>query len=214
MCGHLAATSRISFYKLAPLIGAFFILLTTNLQAAPPSLDNLATHPYWHQLLYYKKDFVGNFKSLVIAPEFFLHPQGNTQPALELAATIAEILAPKKVFTSAKQFAHCAFPERTKFLKQYGSNELSEKLARLPACIDLISWKESLSPQSISLVFSTAYAGNPASMFGHTFLKFNRYSPSDKSKDMLNYTASFGAIYNPNEWTLTYILKGIFKLRI
>ena len=63
------------------------------------SSDNrISAKPYWHKLLhfYHPGESIGqwNTRSDVISLNFFLHPQGNTDPELELQATLEAILEP------------------------------------------------------------------------------------------------------------------------
>ena len=61
-------------------------------------LETLSRHPYWQKLLHYYHpgESIGQWSSLSddISPNFFLHPQGNTDPELELQATLQAILEP------------------------------------------------------------------------------------------------------------------------
>lgn len=74
-------------------------------------------------------------------------------------------------------------------------------------------------PRTVSLVFSTAYAGNPASMLGHTFIKLNLFDKKGQvQNDLLNYSASFAAFPEDNVGFLYFIkgltgqYKGVFSL--
>lgn len=57
------------------------------------------------------------------------------------------------------------------------------------------------------MVFSTAYPNNPASMFGHTFLKFHN---KNGKGDLLDYATSFEAKILTKDWGLIYAWKGMF----
>lgn len=66
------------------------------------------------------------------------------------------------------------------------------------SCDKLEQFLESFNdPQSVSLVFSSAYPNNPASMFGHTFLKFNSKRNTDLLDMGLNYAAVVADDENP-----------------
>ena len=64
---------------------------------------------------------------------------------------------------------------------------------------------DAFSTQSASLIFASGYLGNPASMFGHVFLKFNGGS----EEGLLDNTFSYGAKVPTDENKLVYITKGI-----
>jgi len=76
------------------------------------SSDNrISAKPYWHKLLhfYHPGESIGQWstRSDVISPSFFLHPQGNTDPELELQATLEAILVP--VGEDPDQHVRCRF---------------------------------------------------------------------------------------------------------
>lgn len=62
------------------------------------------------------------------------------------------------------------------------------------------------SATSVSVVFASQYVGNPASIMGHTFLKFNDEKISDNLRPSVNYGASVADDVGPIE----YVLKGLF----
>ena len=76
-------------------------------------LEVLSQHPYWQKLLHYYHpgEPFGQWstRSDVISPNFFLHPQGNTDPELELQATLQAILEP--VGEDPDQHVRCRFIE-------------------------------------------------------------------------------------------------------
>ncbi|MFZ8934523.1 MAG: DUF4105 domain-containing protein [Bacteriovoracaceae bacterium] len=160
----------------------------------------------WLSLYYYEKTLLGGYNSLVDSPEFFFHPDGKYSPNKELQAAVEAFKKIEKSYTAAKQSAQCAFPERFLYIKKkYPQLSFPED-----NCVAFKEWKAAIAPKSISLVFSSAYANNPGSMFGHVLIKFNRYSPEIAHKDLLNYTASFGAAPDPNDNPIFYAFKGVF----
>ena len=74
-------------------------------------LETISRHPYWQKLLhfYHPGESIGQWstRSDVISPSFFLHPQGNTDPELELQATLEAILVP--VGEDPDQHVRCRF---------------------------------------------------------------------------------------------------------
>jgi hypothetical protein len=112
------------------------------------------------------------------SPAFFL----ADNPDSELKASIAEIGSSHR-FGKLKLPFECAYPARAKYLQKNYRVVLKE------TCPDLKAWLEGLNPQSLSLVFASYYPNNPASIFGHTFLKINS-SPENKISDYaINYLA-------------------------
>lgn len=122
------------------------------------SAQDLSAAPQWQALLH----FDGG-RSRVDAQGFFLHPDGRSDAQLELSATVQAMLANAKV--------RCKFPARFRFLQQHVAQLAG---LQLPVCEQYQSWRDRLQPESASLVFASAYLGNPSSMFGHSFLRLDR----------------------------------------
>ncbi|MCX6128758.1 MAG: DUF4105 domain-containing protein [Proteobacteria bacterium] len=167
-----------------------------NLNAARP---RAAFDPAWLRLLHYKKTFTDSYESSIDAASFFLSSDGQKNPAAEWAALAEGLASP-----SAAQLA-CRFPARLRLQRQLGSIPWGKL-----SCPDLEEWKSRLLFHSISLVYSTAYAGNPASIFGHNLLKLNRRESGGdgSSLALLDYGVAFLAQTDPNDGAL-YVLKGL-----
>ena len=53
-------------------------------------------------------------------------------------------------------------------------------------CRERIEWKEQLGATQVTLIFASSDLGNPASSFGHTFLKL--VNPKNaKNRDLIDY---------------------------
>jgi len=176
---------------------ALIIVLVCSLIISPCSEAQsireleLAKDPQWLALLHTD----ANFKSKIKLSPFFLSPEGNVNAESELAATITAL----KASSSRTQ---CQFPARYQWLFQ----KLPE-IKQLPkeVCPDLEEWLAALNPEKISLIFASAFVNNPASAFGHTFLRLDQ----ENSEDLLSYTANYSAA-TQGEDALTYAFKGIF----
>ncbi|MGX2038873.1 Lnb N-terminal periplasmic domain-containing protein [Methylocaldum sp. MU1018] len=162
---------------------------------------HLADRAEWRTLLHYRSDLFGpGATSLIDDPAFFLAAAGKTDPADELAATLAAFLGDSE---AAVEPARCRFPARYAWLKQ----ELGfdpEKLAE-PRCERFENWLAMLQPRRISLIFASAYLNNPASMFGHTLLRID----AEDSADLLAHAASYAA-RTGGERGMAFALKGLF----
>ncbi len=150
----------------------------------------LAERPEWHDLLHYRRQpLTRQLRSLADDADFFNAALGKTDPAAELAATLAAMFDPAPN-RSGQQAARCRFPARWLWLRE----QLAIDGARLPTvdCTAWRSWRESLHTRSVSLVFPAAYVNSPASMYGHTFL---RLDPDEAAADqpLLSYTISYAA---------------------
>lgn len=169
--------------------------------------EALSRSAYWLRLLHYKPSFpFGHLKSQVDGPEFFLSPDGKTNPAAELNADILGFSKDLKI-GKLKQHAQCAFPERYRFLKK----ELGLNIKDVP-CKELEENIKKFNPYSATLVFSSAYANNPSSMFGHTFLRINSKrgdGQKQEKMDLLDYGLNFSALVGEDENGVAFIWFGL-----
>ena len=156
----------------------------------------VAESRYWLRLLHFKSG-----KSEVDGPEFFFSPKGKKDAHAELRATIEAFWRPLDTkIGRLKQHPQCAFPERLRYLK--------ETLGIRPpamSCPKVDEYLAKFDAKSVSLVFSTSYAGNPGSMFGHTFLKVN----SKKRPEVLDFGINYAAQVPPDENGLAFVFFGI-----
>ena len=144
--------------------------------------EKLYTHRSWHLLLQYQPKFLakllGGVESPAKSPQFFLNANGSRDPEAELLTTIEELTKnTRKVLSRDGKFEDpvaCVFPARKLWLEK----TLGTKFPS-PACERFERFLEILEPQSLTYVFSAYYLNNPASAFGHTFLRINK-SPSAK----------------------------------
>jgi len=165
----------------------------------------LAEQRDWHLLLHYKPDALGGYTSQADDPGFFLSPDGKTDPQAELAATLAQFFSSELVGRS-KQPAQCAFVARYHWLKA----KLGFEASRLPPqdCPRFTAWYAELAPQSITMIFPSAYMNNPASMFGHTFLRVDQKGQTEQTR-ILAYTINFAADA-PADPGFAYAYNGLF----
>lgn len=153
---------------------------------------NLADDPAWLDLLHLRRGLAGAYRSEVADTQFFLAATGRMDAGAELEATLRAF--------NENDFMACRFPARWHWLRQ--------KLDLGPAanCAELDSWKQKLAAQHLTLLFPSMYLQNPASMFGHTFLRFDQI---DKSP-LLAYTLSYAAKPDKQDNILFYVYKGVF----
>lgn len=143
----------------------------------------------WHTLLHYEPRWLGGVISTVDAPTFFNAPDGGTNPQAELAATLRAFFAPPVVETEKVQHPQCRFPARWSWLVE--ALDIDERLPR-QRCARFEWWRGRLAADSVSVVFASAYLNNPASMFGHTFLRLNR-AARGAGADLVTYSVNFAA---------------------
>lgn len=163
----------------------------------------LSEKSQWQRLLHYQKGFIGDVNSLVADKKFFFHSQGINQPQAELKATLAHFF----LKTGAdKDSAQCRFPARFQWLKK----QLKINNKHLPPrhCTDLKNWLDNLAVTGITLVFPIAYLNNPASMFGHSFLKLDKQQTGEGS-ELLAATVNYAAV-TEKERGISFVIKGLF----
>jgi len=167
--------------------------------AAQAKARGLAWHRAWLRLGHFRRSLDGqHFASDADGAHFFLSAEGKRDPEAELRATLeAFFLAPQPSSYSLRdpRSLHpvCRFPARFLWLHKH----LGFDVQRLPVkkCPRLALFIKALQPQSVSLVFSSYYLNNPASAFGHTFLRINKGigSHATKQRELLDNGIDFSA---------------------
>lgn len=167
--------------------------------------EKLADQREWHLLLHYRKGLFGRYESEQDDPGFFMSPKGKTDPAAELAATLAQFFSADLVGRS-QQPAQCAFIARYHWLKE----QLKFDPTRLPplACDRFDRWYADFEVDAISLIFPSAFLNNPASMFGHTLFRVDQKGQTEQTR-ILAYTINYAAEVPPNPG-LAYPVRGVF----
>jgi hypothetical protein len=160
----------------------------------------------WVRLGHWRHHLVRGWVGEADGPAFFLSPEGKHDPAAELEATLRGLFdATPRV--DELDDAMCRFPARLAWL----SERLAIDPARLPArdCPRLDDFRRRVAPVSATLVFSAYYPNNPASTFGHTFLRLNKKASTDAERaELLDYGVDYSAAAatkNP----ILYMVKGL-----
>jgi len=172
--------------------------------------QNLAAEKQWLRLVHYKKIYSGDFKSEADGRAFFLSPRGRTDPAAELEATLAGFLQEEMADTPA-QHPQCQFPAR--FIWLHSKLNFDFDRLRPKRCTRFEEFWNRLSAKSITLVFSSYYLNNPASAFGHTFLRTNKtdFAYEGKRFELLDYGIDYSATVDTSN-ALVYGFKGLTGL--
>lgn len=169
----------------------------------------LARSTEWLRLLLYRARVGGGFVSRVDDGAFFLSAYGKTDPEAELVATLRAFFEP--AFAGrGDEHPRCRFAARARWLAQ-----------RLPldgalppiVCPALDAFQARLDPESVSVVHAANYVNNPASAFGHTFLRVKRRrSPNDPEGARLPDTGINYSARTDTENPLLYAFKGLTGL--
>ena len=156
----------------------------------------------WQALMHYSPELIGNgVVSLVDDADFFLSDQGKTSPQAELEATLEQLFVTSPDDDKASA---CRFPARRAWL----TRALDIKKGVLPAyqCPHLHNWLNNMGADGLTLVFPVSVLNSPASMFGHTFLRFDL--KNEKRPDLLAWTANYAA-HTEGEEGLNFALRGL-----
>lgn len=135
---------------------------------------HLAGSPAWRALLHFRP---GARVSDLQDPAFWL--DASHEPRRELEATLAGLTGPRGAEVAER------FPARADWLRE----RLGVDLPRSRGFEE--AWQR-LSPRDACLVFADAYAGSPASMFGHTLLVIRPARGSDPLAQAVNFAARTG----------------------
>jgi Domain of unknown function (DUF4105) len=179
-----------------------------SLVAEARRLD-LAGHKTWLRLGHYRKGLFG-WESEADGKRFFAAEDGKGDPRAELDATLRAFFVPP---STDKSIEHpiCRYPARFSWLNE----QLGFKAERLPraTCDQYLKFKTELDARSITVIFSSYFLNNPASAFGHTFLRVNKATRGDEreGRELLDYGIDYSAVVDTTNAAL-YAFKGLFGL--
>lgn len=161
--------------------------------------------PKWLYLGHYEKRFL-NYKSDFRGP-LFIHEKGFDSPESELLATVAALFSDSPELTQKYgRHPQCQFLARRNWL----INKLRINPNEILPCEERAAWKAQLGATSASIIFAASDLGNPASSFGHTFLKL--INPENaQNKDLIDYGVNYAADGDENEGFF-YAFKGLFGM--
>ena len=176
---------------------------------------SLAEDRAWLRLGHWRKKLLGGWESEADGPALFLSPNGKRDPAAELEATLTGFFAPGdgapegKLNDPALEHPQCRFPARFAWL----ASTLRIDLARLPprSCPRFSAFWRRVSARSAALVFSSYYLNNPASAFGHTFLRLGKEEVASGGErlDLIDQAVDFAAATDTSNAVL-YAFEGLF----
>jgi len=169
----------------------------------------LAEERAWLTLLHWHPHLFGG-ESDADGPAFFLAAEGKRDPAAELDATLAALFAAPDA-AAPDGHARCRFPARAAWL----ARRLSIAPERLPElrCEGFETFRARVEARSVTLVFSSYYLNNPASAFGHTFLRLNKSDGSVPGRrfELADQGVDYAATADTGN-ALLYAFKGLTGL--
>ncbi len=176
------------------------LLVILNIDPVRADAPDLAYSREWLRLMHYQPHGNG-FKSELDGKGFYFAPDGRTNPRAEIEASLEAFKQDLKV-SRLKLHPQCAFPERFRFLMEHTRADIKP--------VDCPVFKEFLSgfhgAKATTLVFSSAYPNNPASMFGHSFLKIE----SDRKNELLDSGINYAAFTPPDANIFAFMYLGVF----
>ncbi len=153
----------------------------------------------WLKLLRYKPHTISaGFESQIDAPQFFLSPNGKSDPRAEWIVTLNALKTDPKI--------KCRFPARHLLV----NGKSTQSIRELDSCSEFQNFRDILKAKSVSLIFSSYFLNNPSSAFGHVFLRFNQ-SSSEGGPELLDHAIDFAANVDTQN-ALIYGIKGIFGM--
>ncbi len=168
----------------------------------------LSQDSQWLRIIHFKTTMFGKFESQIDSANFFISPEGKTNSQAELEATLLSFFE-QPASIAEQDSVQCRFPARYLFLKK----QLGDQIKNWPdrPCPKFQKWFEALHGNSVSMVFSSYFLNNPASTFGHTFLRINK-APSSRDGqryELLDYGVNFAANATTSN-PLLYTINGLF----
>ncbi|MCO5142200.1 MAG: DUF4105 domain-containing protein [Oligoflexia bacterium] len=185
----------------------WFLLVASTLTFSYEKKDlaTIAESKEWTRLLYYKQHFFRGYRSALDGKGFFLAPNGDTDRLAELEASIAAFERGGGEYGRLKQPIHCAFPARKEFLERV----LSLKFNTVSRCEHFEDFQKKTQTDGVALVFASAYPNNPASMFGHSFLKFYKKSEDESHPGLLDWSINYAAVVSDDENPFAFAYFGL-----
>lgn len=189
--------------NLARLLGALFAASlclpvyaqTRRLsQVTAREIQAAAYTQQWKKILFYAPTWGRGEVSLVDDERFFLHEDGSKSPEEELEQTL---MAFSEGTPAERQEALCKYPARRIYLQKtlkviFTDPDYNNES---DVCKRYRTFAAKVKSDSVSLIFSSFFPNNPASLLGHTLLKFRRKAEEDFSgNELLDYGLNHAAI--------------------
>lgn len=187
--------------KIRVCILTFLFLSGLPALAAPTAeqIDAFAASKAWLRAMHYVPHW-GGYKSELDGPEFFFAKDGKRNPKAELLASIAAFDRDLQI-GRLKLHPQCAFPFRFELLKD--ALKLEVKRVACPKFDEFVGMYKGAT--GVNLIYSSAYPNNPASMFGHTFLRIG----SRHENPLLDMGINFAAFTPRDPNFLEFMYRGV-----
>jgi len=186
----------------------FILLFSAPLLAVERQLTELSQSNIWLRLLHFHHKGLGYHYSQVDDSDFFFSDEGSRDPLKELQATLQQLQSNLEAQKLPEEGAdlRCTFPARVDFLERHLSIEVPERV-----CPKLDAWQETITPDSLTMIFPAAYMNDAASMFGHTLLRIDS-TDKKRSSDLMAWAVNFAAEIEEGDGGVAYAFKGMLGL--
>ena len=145
----------------------------------------LSKDPIWLKLLHFDEKLQ---EGTIISNDFYLSPRGKQSPKHELEALIDAYHDRDINDTSAV----CRFPARYLWLSK--KMQLEDYKIINEKCQNLLAWNSLKKTTSIRFLLVSGYLGNPASVFGHSFIKLNEEDDNRVKSNLFDMSVNYGAM--------------------
>ncbi|MEQ1837300.1 MAG: DUF4105 domain-containing protein, partial [Candidatus Nitrotoga sp.] len=166
----------------------------------------LSERQEWLKLGHYVPNLIARgVHGLVDSSSFYNAPDGKSNPQAELEATLASFYS-DITESNTQQNPQCAFVARYAWLNE----QLHFDPQRLPRqdCKRYQQWHAALNPNSLTLIFASAYINSPSSMYGHPLIRVDAKDQNEQTR-LLAYAITFAA--NTDESNgLAFAVNGLF----
>ncbi len=188
----------------APITWGFSVS-RTSLYLEQTKKLNLWNSEKWLKLGHYENKLFG--ATSPFRGPLFINPEGFNSPEKELLTSIESFFSDSPELTQKfKRHPQCQFLARRNWLIQ----QLQISQEDILPCEERKKWKQQLGATEVSLIFASSDLGNPASSFGHTFLKL--INPNNtQNKDLIDYGVNYAADADESEGVF-YAIKGLFGM--
>jgi len=167
---------------------------------AQDDLKRISELREWSVLLHYNSGWLSD-RSLVDDETFFLSPEGKHDRYAELKELYRQLYEAKEGENVA-----CRFPARALFLAGQLGRPADE--LRLEECAELNEFLQQVGTDKVSIIFPFYQMNGPASMFGHTLLRFD----SAEDTSLVSSAVTYAADYNKKDNGIEYAVKGLTGL--
>ncbi|XDD52016.1 DUF4105 domain-containing protein [Leptospira sp. WS92.C1] len=156
----------------------------------------------WLVLLHYKDKKNDRYSSYADSQSFFLSLIGKETPSKELEETLKALISDNHLTDSSVE---CIFPARFQWIRERFS--IDENLFPKPLCPKFEEFYNQMKAKTLSVVFASFHPEHPASLFGHTMLKFNSENgePAELEDVVVTYAAVIPRLIDP----FGYVFNGL-----